>query len=85
MGSTGGMTGTWATPDGDVSGRWLGTRGIVEAGAPDDSSVAEAEPTSDWLRAWGTSNEAWFGSVLYDTGLFLRFGSRKQVYGREYR
>lgn len=59
--------------------------GVAEAGAPDDSSVAGAAPTSDWLRARSTSDGAWFGCVLSDTGLFLRFGFRKQVYGREYR
>jgi len=72
MGSTGGTTEAWGVSDGDVSGCWPGTRGIVEVGAPDDNSVAGAASTSDWLRTWGASDRGWFGIVLSDTGLFLR-------------
>lgn len=66
------MTGAWGVSDGDTPGCWPGTRGVAEAGAPDDGSVAGAAPTSDLLRVWGTSDGAWFGCVLSDTGLFLR-------------
>lgn len=72
MGSTGGTTEAWGVSDGDTPGCWPGTRGIVEVWAPNDGSVAGAEPTSDWLWAWGAFDRVWFGIVLSDTGLFLR-------------